>query len=315
MEIVITDGYTLNPGDLSWKPFSELGTIHYFDRSSAIEMPVRCYNADIIITNKTPVGADVMESASNLKMIAVTATGYNNIDLAAANKKDITVCNVPAYGTFSVAQHVFGLLLHLTNHVSMNAASVASGEWEVAKDWCYTLQPIMELKDKVMGIVGLGRIGKQVAVIAKAFGMKVIYYGGRDQLENTQSVSLHELFMKSDVVSLHCPLTKDNKGFINKELLGLMKRTAFLINTSRGPLINEKDLGLALHQGRLAAAALDVLTKEPPEKNHPLIGIKNCIITPHTAWISTEARSRLMQVTLENIRAFLKGTPQNVVNR
>jgi glycerate dehydrogenase len=274
----------------------------------------RCYNADIIITNKTPVTADVIESAANLQLIAVTATGYNNVDIAAASARNIKVCNVPSYGTYSVAQHVFALLLHLTNHVSMNAASVHAGKWQTAKDWCYSLQPIIELKDKVLGIVGFGRIGKQVAVIAQAFGMKIIYYGGREKLDNTQQVSLHELFIQSDVVSLHCPLTKENKGFVNKELLGLMKPTSFLINTSRGLLINEKDLGLALHQGRLAAAALDVLSTEPPEKNNPLTGLKNCIITPHNAWMSAEARGRSMQVTLENIRAFLKGTPQNVVN-
>ena len=314
MEIVITDGYTLNPGDLSWKPFNELGKVTNYDRTAAIETVTKCYNADIIITNKTPITADVIAAAANLQLIAVTATGYNNVDIAAAAARNIKVCNVPAYGTYSVAQHVFALLLHLTNHVSMNAASVHAGEWQTAKDWCYSLQPIMELNDKVLGIVGFGRIGRQVAVIAQAFGMKVIYHGGREKLDNTQSVSLYELFMQSDVVSLHCPLTKENKAFVNKELLGLMKPTAFLINTSRGLLINEKDLGLALHQGRLAAAALDVLSTEPPEKNNPLIGLNNCVITPHNAWISTEARKRMMQVTLENIRAFLSGTPQNVVN-
>ena len=314
MEIVITDGYTLNPGDLSWKQLNELGTVKYYDRSLALEMITKCYNADIIVTNKTPVGADVMDAASNLKLIAVTATGYNIIDTAAAAKRDIKIFNVPAYGTWSVAQHVFALLLHLTNHVSINATSVAAGEWQAAKDWCYSLQPVMELKDKVFGIVGFGKIGKQVAVIAQAFGMKIIYYGGKESLENIQPVSLYELFMKSDVVSLHCPLTKDNTGFVNRELLGLMKPGAYLINTARGQLINEKDLGLSLHQGRLAAAALDVLSTEPPEKNHPLIGLKNCIITPHTAWISLEARRRIMQVTVENIKAFQKGTPQNIVN-
>ena len=314
MEIVITDGFTLNPGDLSWKALNELGKVKYYERTAAIETVTRCYNADIIIVNKTPITADVMEAAANLQLIAVTATGYNNIDTVAAASKNIKICNVPAYGTISVAQHVVALLLHLSNHVSMNAASVANGEWQTSKDWCYSLQPIMELKDKVMGIVGFGKIGKQVAIIAQAFGMKVIHHGGRESLNDVQPVSLHELFMQSDVVSLHCPLTKDNKGFVNKELLGLMKSTSFLINTARGLLINEKDLGLALHQGRLAAAALDVLSTEPPEKNNPLIGLTNCIITPHNAWISTEARNRMMQVTLENIKAFLNGAPQNVVN-
>ena len=314
MEIIITDGYTLNPGDLSWKPFNELGEVKYYDRSSAIETVKKCANADIIIVNKTPIGADIIASTANLKMIAVAATGYNNIDIVAAAKRNITVCNVPAYGTHSVAQHVFALLLHLTNHVSLNASSVQVGEWQIAKDWCYSLQPIIELKDKVMGIVGFGKIGKQVAMIAQAFGMKVIYSGGREMLANTQQVSLDELFKISDVVSLHCPLTKDNKSFVNINLLGLMKPTAFLINTSRGLLINENDLALALQKGFLAAAALDVLSMEPPDKENPLTGLKNCIITPHTAWMSAEARLRIMQVTLDNIKAFLKGTPQNVVS-
>jgi glycerate dehydrogenase len=314
MEIVITDGFTLSAGEASWKAFSEFGKVKYYDRTAAVEAVARCYGANIIIANKTPITADIIEAASDLQLIAVTATGYNNIDVVAATKRNIKVCNVPAYSTYSVAQHVFSLLLHLTNHVSINAASVHRGEWQKAKDWCYSLQPIMELKDKVLGIVGFGKIGKQVAIIAQAFGMKVIYYGGREMLDNTQPVSLHELFIQSDVVSLHCPLTNDNKGFVNKELLGLMKSSAFLINTARGLLINEKDLSLALHQGRLAAAALDVLSNEPPEKNNPLTGMDNCIITPHTAWISEEARKRSMQVTLENIKAFLKGTPQNVVN-
>jgi glycerate dehydrogenase len=314
MEIVITDGFTLNPGDLDWKAVKELGTVTYYDRTAAVEAVTRCYNADIIITNKTLMTADVIEAATNLQLIAVTATGYNNIDMEAALKKNIKVCNVPGYGTWSVAQHVFALLLHLTNHVAMNAASVHKGEWQVAKDWSYSLQPIMELKDKVLGIVGFGKIGKQVATIAQAFGMKVIYSGGRETLNSVQQVSLHELFMMSDVVSLHCPLTKENKGFVNKELLGLLKGGAFLINTARGLLINEKDLGLALHQGRLAAAALDVLSTEPPEKNHPLTGLHNCIITPHNAWMSAEARARIMQTTVENIKAFLNGAPQNVVN-
>ena len=314
MEIIITDGYTLNPGDLSWKPFNELGEVKYYDRSSAIETVKKCANADIIIVNKTPIGADIIASTDNLKMIAVAATGYNNIDIVAAAKRNITVCNVPAYGTHSVAQHVFALLLHLTNHVSLNASSVQVGEWQIAKDWCYSLQPIIELKDKVMGIVGFGKIGKQVAMIAQAFGMKVIYSGGREILANTQQVSLDELFKISDVVSLHCPLTKDNKSFVNINLLGLLKPTAFLINTSRGWVINENDLALALQKGLLAAAALDVLSMEPPDKNNPLTILKNCIITPHNAWMSAEARLRIMEVTLDNIKAFLKGTPQNVVS-
>jgi glycerate dehydrogenase len=243
----------------------------------------------------------------------VTATGYNNVDVSAAKKRGVTVCNVPTYGTYSVAQHTFALLLQLSNHVGINAASVANGQWQKATDWCYSLQPVIELKDKTLGIIGLGKIGSQVAILAQAFGMKVIYNRGKETLANTVQVSQHQLFMQSDFISLHCPLTADNKAFVNKELLGLAKPTAFLINTSRGGLINEKDLSQLLQQNKIAGAALDVLTNEPPEKNNPLIGLPNCIITPHNAWISVEARGRILETTLQNLQAFLNGSPQNVV--
>ncbi len=274
----------------------------------------RCYKADIILTNKTVLTKELIQSASNLKLIAVTATGYNNVDIAAAKAKGIIVSNVPAYGTYSVAQHAFALLLELVNHVGLNAASTAKGEWSKAKDWCYTLKPIVELKDKVMGIVGFGKIGKQMALIAQAFGMQVIYFGGREQLANATQVELPQLFIQADVVSLHCPLTKDNAGFVNRELLELMKPTAFLINTARGALINEKDFAQALQQRRIAGAALDVLSAEPPAKDHPLIGLENCVVTSHNAWISFEARQRMMNITAANIKAFLNGSPQNVVS-
>ena len=234
--------------------------------------------------------------------------------MAAAKKRGITVCNVPTYGTYSVAQHAFALLLQLSNHVGINAASVAKGQWQKATDWCYSLQPVIELKDKTLGIVGLGKIGRQMAIIAQAFGMKVIYNRGKETLADAVSVSQHQLFMQSDFISLHCPLTIDNNAFVNKELLGLAKPTAFLINTSRGGLINEKDLSQVLQQNKIAGAALDVLTTEPPEKNSPLIGLPNCIITPHNAWISAEARGRIMETTLQNLQAFINGVPQNVVN-
>ncbi len=314
MEIVITDGFTLNPGDLSWKGFEASGNLHYYDRTTAIESIARCYNAEVIVTNKTIINEEVIHAANHLKLIAVTATGYNNIDMAAAKNRGITVCNVPGYGTHSVAQHTFSLLLQLTNHVGINAASVCNGDWYVAKDWCYSLQPIIELKDKVLGIVGLGKIGKQVAAIAHAFGMQVIFYGGREGVQSVKKESLYDLFIQSDFISLHCPLTNDNREFINTELLGLMKPTSFLINTARGALINEKDLAKALQQKRIAGAALDVLTTEPPEIDNPLTGLSNCIITPHNAWMSVEARSRILQTTLENINEFLKGSPQNVVS-
>lgn len=314
MNIVITDGFALNPGDLSWKGFDAIGPVQKFDRTSAVEIIAKCFNAEIIVTNKAIINAELINAATHLKMIAVTATGYNNVDIAAAKKKGIPVCNVPGYGTYSVAQHTFALLLQLTNQVGINAVSVANGEWSAARDWCYSMKPITELKDKVLGIIGMGKIGKQVAIMAQAFGMKVIYFGGSQNAKSIQPVSKYELFMQSDVVSLHCPLSNENKAFVNKEILDLMKPAAFLINTARGGLIHEKDLAQALQQKRIAGAALDVLGTEPPEVNNPLIGLQNCIITPHNAWMSVEARSRMLTITLENIAAFIKGKPQHVVN-
>lgn len=313
MKIVITDGYTLNPGDLTWELFEKEGSVEYYDRTQPVETIARTFGADIIIANKTMINADVINAASHLKMIAVTATGYNNVDIEVAKKRKIVVCNVPGYGTQSVAQHTFALLLEFTNNAGVNAASVNRGEWANAKDWCYSVKPIVELNGKTIGIIGLGKIGKQVAAIANAFGMKVIYHGGNSNNSYCQKVSLYELFIQSDFISLHCPLTSANHAFVNKELLSLMKPTAFLINTARGALINEKDLSQVLYQNKIAGAALDVLSTEPPGKNHPLIGLSNCIITPHNAWISKEARQRIMDITLENIKAFIKGKPQNIV--
>lgn len=313
MQIVITDGYTLNPGDLSWEAFDHLGKVVYYDRTSASETVERCRNATVIITNKTLLTAEVINAATNLKLIAVTATGYNNIDIEVAKKRAIPVCNVPDYGTHSVAQHAFALLLNITNQVGVNAASVQAGDWFRSPDWCYTKHPVVELKNKTIGIIGMGKIGKQMAIIATAFGMNVIYNRGKNSLKSWREVALHQLFMQADFISVHCPLTKDNNAFINKELLDLMKPSGYLINTSRGQLIDEKDLAVALQKNILAGAALDVLSVEPPLAGHPLIGLPNCIITPHNAWISFEARSRIMQVTLENVTAALNGKSKNVV--
>ena len=314
MQIVITDGYTLNPGDLSWKPLDDFGEVIYYDRTASDEAMERCRNANIIITNKTPVTKEIIAAADKLQLIAVTATGYNVVDTAAAKAKGIAVCNVPTYGTYSVAQHAFALLLQLSNHVGINAASVDAGDWYRSPDWCYTKKPVVELKDKIIGIIGLGKIGTQMAKLSMAFGMQVIYHRGKKGLKGATEVKLHELFMQADYISVHCPLTAENKAFINKELIGLMKSTACLINTSRGQLIEERDLADALQQHKLSAAALDVLSVEPPLPGHPLIGLPNCIITPHNAWISVEARSNIMQTTIENIRAALNGHFQNVVN-
>jgi glycerate dehydrogenase len=313
MNIVITDGFTLNPGDLSWKELESLGTVSYYDRSSPSEIDQRCREADIIITNKTPVSKSVIEGSSRLKMIAVTATGYNIVDVKAANEKKIVVSNVPEYGTNSVAQHTFALLLELSNHVGKHAKSVDDGKWVNAIDWSYSLTPIIELKDKILGIVGLGKIGNRTARIAEAFGMKIQFFRGNANGINASAVSLENLFSTSDFVSLHCPLRPDNEQFVNAELLSKMKQSAFLINTSRGQLINEQDLADALNQNVIAGAALDVLSKEPPLSTNPLLNAKSCIITPHNAWISREARSRLLDTSINNIKAFLDGKPQNVV--
>lgn len=264
MQIVITDGYTLNPGDLSWDAFNALGEVVYYDRTASNQMLERCKTAQVIITNKTPVTAEVIDAAKELRLIAVTATGYNMVDVAAAKKRGVLVCNVPDYGTYSVAQQTFAMLLELTNQVGLHAASVKAGDWSRSADWCYTIGPIKELKDNTIGIIGLGKIGIQMAKIAMAFGMKVIYHRGKKGDENFKEVSLIELFVQSDFISIHCPLKADNHGLVNKELLALMKPSAYLINASRGQLIVEQDLADALLQNKIAGAALDVLSSEPP---------------------------------------------------
>jgi glycerate dehydrogenase len=313
-KIVVTDGFTLNPGDLDWAPLKAFAEVSIYDRTREDQLPERTEEAFVIVTNKTPISAAVIEKAPQLRMIAVTATGYNNVDTDAAGKKGIAVCNVPGYGTDSVAQHTFALILALTNHVGKNAFSVSSGEWTVAKDWCYSKAPIMELKAKVIGIIGYGQIGQRVAAIATSFGMEVLYHNPSLRNGPGTSLPLEEVFRKSDIVTLHCPLTRDNAGFVNATLLSKMKTGSFLVNTSRGQLINEQDLSVALASGPVAGAALDVLSKEPPPVNHPLIGLPHCIITPHNAWLSVEARSRIMETTIENIKQFINGKPQNVVN-
>jgi glycerate dehydrogenase len=312
-KIVITDGYTLNPGDLSWEAFQQLGEVIYFDRTRPEEVAERCREATIIITNKTPVTEDSINRAKRLKLIAVTATGYNIVDVASAKKRSIVVCNVPEYGTHSVAQHTFALLLELTNQVGRHAQSVKAGDWVKSIDWSYSHAPIIELKDKILGIVGLGRIGNQTAEIAVALGMRIIHHGGKPMKIDANRVGLETLFLESDFISLHCPLKSDNQGFVNKTMLATMKKSAFLINTSRGQLINEADLAAALADGLLAGAALDVLSKEPPPEDHPLLNLSNCIITPHNAWLSFEARQRIMNTSFNNIKSALSGKPVNVV--
>lgn len=315
MQIVVTDGYTLNPGDLSWELFHKLGDVTIYDRTPADAVESRCKNADILIVNKTPIGANVISAARNLKFIGVTATGFNIVDTAAASQRQIPVANVPAYGTDSVAQHTFSLLLELTNHVGKNSQSVSEGNWSRADDWSYSLAPIVEISGKTLGLVGYGRIGQKVASIAESFGMKVIYHSNSGGTHPDKKRSLEELFSTSDFISLHCPLTKDNQEFINTKLLSRMKPSAFLINTARGQLIHENDLRDTLQKKKIAGAALDVLSVEPPPPDHPLLGLSNCLITPHNAWLSFEARERIMKATLNNVIRFLEGAPVNIVNR
>lgn len=315
MKIVIIDSYTLNPGDLSWDGVKHFGEVTLFERTPYPLIAERCKEAEIILTNKIPLSADTLNSCPSLKLICVTATGYNIVDIEAARKKNILVCNVPDYGTASVAQHTFALLLELTNLVGTNSDSVINGEWPACEDFCYSKGKLTELKGKTLGIVGLGKIGSQVAAIAKAFEMNVVYHNRtkKEQVEATY-LELEELFSCSDVVSLHCPLTKENTQFINRRLLGYLKSTAWIINTSRGQLINEIDLAEALNTGQLAGAALDVLSTEPPPVSNPLLTAKNCIITPHTAWMSREARERILHITEKNMQGFFQGTPGNVVS-
>lgn len=315
IQIVITDGFTLNPGDLNWQQIESMGELSIYERTPAGTIIDRCRDADIVLTNKVPFDAATLEQLPRLKMISVTATGYNVIDVHAAREKGIVVSNVPAYGTASVAQHTFALILELTNHTGMHAASVANGDWVKAPDWCYQKATITELAGKTLGIVGWGNIGQQTARIAQAFGMQVLYYNTTPKPAAFATFTdLPTLFAQSDIVSLHCPLKPDNAGFVNNDLLRLMKRSAYLINTSRGQLINEAHLADALNNNRIAGAALDVLSTEPPTTDNPLLTAINCIITPHIAWVSKEARQRVMDISTQNIKAFLNGKPENVVN-
>jgi glycerate dehydrogenase len=314
MKIVVTDGYTLNPGDLSWQSISAFGELIVYERSRENTLVERCSEADIILSNKTVFRKEIIDQLHETKLLNVLAAGYNVIDIKAAKEKGITVCNAPNYGTSTVAQHTIALLLELTNRVGLHAQSVANGEWLTAKDWCYGKTTIIELFGKTLGIVGFGNIGKKVAQIANAFGMKIIYFSAHKKETEFAFVDLETLFEQSDFISLHCPLKPDNHQFVNKNMLRLMKHSAFLINTARGQLVNEKDLAEALNNNQIAGAALDVLSAEPPDENNPLLFAKNCIITPHIAWMSKEARQRILNITTKNIEAFLQGKPINVVN-
>lgn len=317
MNIVVLDGYTLNPGDNPWTGLEKFGNITVYERTSPKDVFDRSADADILLTNKTPIDANLIAQLPKLKFIATLATGYNVVDIGAAAAKGIPVSNVPTYGTDSVAQHVFSLLLELCNHVGEHSDSVAGGQWSRCPDFSYWNHPVIELAGLTFGTVGMGRIGRRVAELAHAFGMKVLFFQPEPAADTSvpvEAVSLERLFSEADVISLHCNQTEENLEFVNRGLLSRMKPSAFLVNTSRGTLINEKDLIWALQQKVLAGAALDVLSKEPPDLTNPLLSIPNCLVTPHIAWSSLSARKRLMQTTIGNIEAFLSGAPKNVVN-
>lgn len=317
LKIVVLDGYTLNPGDLSWKDLEALGTVKIYDRTRPGEVVERATGAQVVLTNKTVLDGEALSQLPDLKYIGVLATGYNVVNLEAARRQGITVTNIPAYSTDSVAQMVFAHLLNITQRVGHYAEEVASGHWTKQADFSYWNTPLVELAGKTLGVIGLGHTGMATARIALAFGMQVLAYTSKSAAEFPAGIrkadSLEQVFSDSNVVSLHCPLTETTKNLVNLERLKLMKREAVLINTGRGGLVNETDLAEALEKGLLAAAGVYVLSSEPPVPGHPLVGVKNCFITPHIAWATFEARQRLMGQAVRNIEAFLSGQPINTV--
>ncbi|MFI3207502.1 MAG: D-2-hydroxyacid dehydrogenase [Eubacteriales bacterium] len=319
MKIVVLDGFTLNPGDLSWEGFEGLGEFVCYDRTAAIETISRIGDAEIVITNKTAITKEVMDSCKNIKYIGVLATGYNVVDFAYAKELGIPVCNVPTYGTTAVAQFVFAMLLDICHSVKSHSDEVKKGRWTECEDFCFWDSPLIELAGKTMGIIGFGKIGQNTGKIANAFGMKVLAYdeypNKAAENENTKYVELDELLASSDVISLHCPLFENTKGVINKETIERMKDGVIIINTSRGPLIVEDDLAVALDSGKVYYSAHDVTEVEPIPADNVFLSRKNTIVTPHIAWAPRESRSRLMDVAVENLAAFIQGNPQNNVNK
>ncbi|MCI6956328.1 MAG: D-2-hydroxyacid dehydrogenase [Candidatus Faecousia sp.] len=320
MKIVVLDGYTENPGDLSWAALEALGEVEVYDRTSYVESPeiaARIADAQIVVTNKTPISRATLDACPGVRLIAVLATGYNVIDCAYARQKNIPVCNVPTYGTASVSQFSIAMLLEICHHIGHHDRTVHEGRWEKSADWCYWDYPLMELEGKTIGIIGFGRIGQAEGRIAKAMGMNILAcdtYPNNSGRAIGEYVSLDTLLERSDVVSLHCNLTPENTGLINRDTIAKMKDGAILLNNARGQLIVEQDVADALNSGKLAAAGLDVVYTEPIRADNPLLRAKNCIITPHISWAPLESRQRIMDITADNIRAFLAGHPQNVVN-
>ena len=320
MNIVILDGYTENPGDLSWDGFRAFGELTVYDRTDVrdtAEIIRRIGGAEIVFTNKTPVTREILDACPSVRMVGVLATGYNVVDTVAAREKGIPVTNIPAYGTASVGQFAIALLLELCHHIGAHDAAVKAGRWERSVDFCFWDYPLVELDGKTLGIIGFGRIGQTTGRIAKALGMRVLAYDTHETESGrliAEYVDLDTLLRTSDVVALHCPLFPETEGLINRETIGKMKDGALLINNSRGPLIVEQDVADALNSGKLAGAAVDVVSTEPIRGDNPLLTARNCIITPHMSWAAREARQRIMDTAVENVRMFLQGTPVNVVN-
>ena len=320
MKIVILDGYTENPGDLSWEPLEALGELTVYDRTSLTnidEVVERISDAEAVYTNKTPLPETVFERCLNIRFVGVLATGYNVVDVVAAKKKGIPVCNVPAYGTDAVGQFAIALLLEICHHIGHHNDAVHEGHWEKNDDWCFWDYPLIELAGKTLGIIGFGRIGQKTGRIAKAMGMRVLANDRHPSQQGKQIaeyVDIDTIFGESDVIALHCPLFSETEGIINKNNIGKMKDGVIIINNSRGALIVEQDLAQALDSGKISAAAVDVVSTESIRADNPLLKAKNCIITPHISWASKESRQRLMEVAVDNLRMFLDGVPTNVVN-
>ncbi|MFC4597483.1 D-2-hydroxyacid dehydrogenase [Cohnella hongkongensis] len=318
MKIVVLDGYLLNPGDLSWSELQCRGEVVVYDRTPPERIAERAEGAEIVLTNKTPLGESEIERLPKLKYIGVIATGYDNVDVRAASSRGIVVTNVPAYSSASVAQLVFALLLELCHRTGLHSEAVHGGEWSRSADFSFWRTPLVELEGRTMGVVGLGDIGRRVAKLASAFGMSVLAASRTrkelpPELAGVEQVGLEEAFARADILSLHCPLTEATRGMINRKSLSAMKSSAFLINTGRGGLVAEEELAEALRAGTIAGAALDVLSQEPPPADHPLLGAPNCIITPHIGWATREARSALMRGIVRNVDRYLAGEPENIV--
>ena len=316
MKIVVLDGYAANPNDISWEPMRALGALTVYDRTPAALTAERIGDAGAVFTNKVVIDGSIMDACPNLRFIGELATGYNNIDVAAARERGIAVCNVPAYSTDSVAQMTFSLLLDICLHVARHSDAVHAGKWTACPDFCFWETPLIELAGKTMGIVGFGAIGHAVARIAVAMGMNVLCYSRRrpeSVPEGCRYAELDELFAQSDVITLHCPLNDDSRGMINRESIARMKDGVILLNTGRGPLLVEQDLADALNSGKVYAAGMDVVSAEPIRADNPLLTAKNCVITPHIAWAPKAARERLMRISVENLAAWIQGRPQNNV--